>query len=87
MAKGHGFRHVLKTQYEPVRFVDEPQARFAKMSFEQASDYVLTKNAELYKRLILGFEDTVPPELKNRIRKAEMMMDDPKKHLKSMRVR
>ena len=37
--------------------------------------------------LILGFEDTVPPELKNRIRKAEMMMDDPKKHVKSMRVR
>ena len=37
--------------------------------------------------LILGFEDTAPPEPKNRTRKAGLMMEDPKKHIKSMRVR
>ncbi len=36
---------------EKVRIVEEPQARSAEMSFEQASDYALTKNAELYKKL------------------------------------
>ena len=29
-------------------------------------------------RLILGFEDTAPPGLKNRARKAGLMMDDQK---------
>ena len=43
---------------DKVRFVDEPQARFAKMSFEQASDYVLTKNAELYKNWHESITDT-----------------------------
>jgi len=37
--------------------------------------------------LILGFEDTTPPEPKNRTRKAGLMMDNPKKHVRSMRVR
>lgn len=36
---------------EKVRILPEPEEPSAEMDFEQASDYVLRKNAELYKRL------------------------------------